>query len=258
MDNKKQYNWLTIAQQIRAHPAHIWIGEYEAVANFVHELLSALLCSQKACKQCGTCLNIREKQHHLVMWLTPEKQYTLDVLEPLIETIAFKLEPHEDYFFILQKAETLTHACANRLLKILEEPPHGYHFILTANTTEAILPTIKSRCLINYWHDQEKTTSTSSLFNYFCTLNFPSPTTFLTLIEQEDLHERAAFELIDNVLRHWMNLYTTAIGNKTLSEQSHAHAIITLLKNALSTPPMSGSSKLFLKNLYLQLMHKKQ
>lgn len=40
----------------------------------------------------------------------------------------------------------------NALLKTLEEPPDGTVFFLTANREEDILPTIKSRCQISYFH----------------------------------------------------------------------------------------------------------
>jgi DNA polymerase III delta prime subunit len=45
------------------------------------------------------------------------------------------------------KAESL-----NALLKTLEEPPPGCVFFLTANKDEGILPTIRSRCHVTYFH----------------------------------------------------------------------------------------------------------
>ena len=46
---------------------------------------------------------------------------------------------------ILENAETMLDAARNALLKILEEPPEGVHFILTTPRRGALLPTILSR-----------------------------------------------------------------------------------------------------------------
>ena len=47
---------------------------------------------------------------------------------------------------IFYGAQNLNQNSANALLKILEEPPAGTLFILTANSAAAVLPTIRSRC----------------------------------------------------------------------------------------------------------------
>lgn len=46
----------------------------------------------------------------------------------------------------LSEAQHLNIASANALLKVLEEPPEGVLFILTAPSEAAVLPTIRSRC----------------------------------------------------------------------------------------------------------------
>jgi DNA polymerase III subunit delta' len=47
---------------------------------------------------------------------------------------------------LLQPAEALNVNAANALLKSLEEPPPGTHFILVSHRAHQLLPTIKSRC----------------------------------------------------------------------------------------------------------------
>ena len=47
---------------------------------------------------------------------------------------------------IFYGAHKLNQASANALLKVLEEPPPGVLFILTAYSAAAVLPTIRSRC----------------------------------------------------------------------------------------------------------------
>ena len=47
---------------------------------------------------------------------------------------------------LLHPAESLNANAANALLKSLEEPPAGTHFLLVAHRARFLLPTIKSRC----------------------------------------------------------------------------------------------------------------
>lgn len=47
---------------------------------------------------------------------------------------------------VIDDAHSLTEQAANALLKSLEEPPSGTHFILVSSSPEALLATIRSRC----------------------------------------------------------------------------------------------------------------
>lgn len=49
---------------------------------------------------------------------------------------------------ILYGAQMLNNSSANALLKVLEEPPQGVLFLLTANSQAAVLATIRSRCAV--------------------------------------------------------------------------------------------------------------
>ncbi len=50
--------------------------------------------------------------------------------------------------FLIANAERMTIQAANSILKLLEEPPTGWIFILTASDTSALLNTIVSRCQV--------------------------------------------------------------------------------------------------------------
>jgi DNA polymerase-3 subunit delta' len=53
--------------------------------------------------------------------------------------------------FIISQAERLHPTAANKLLKLLEEPPAHVVFVLVSSRPEAVLPTIRSRCqLLNF------------------------------------------------------------------------------------------------------------
>ncbi len=55
---------------------------------------------------------------------------------------------HEGSFriFLIRNAERMTPQAANSLLKLLEEPPVSWIFILTASDSSLLLPTVVSRC----------------------------------------------------------------------------------------------------------------
>lgn len=48
---------------------------------------------------------------------------------------------------VIWMAELMNEVCANKILKVLEEPPHDTVFILVSNEPEGVLQTIRSRCL---------------------------------------------------------------------------------------------------------------
>jgi DNA polymerase III subunit delta' len=54
--------------------------------------------------------------------------------------------PHCHRWILVEDAHRLHGASANMLLKTLEEPPAGTHFILVTHRPDAVLQTIRSRC----------------------------------------------------------------------------------------------------------------
>lgn len=56
-----------------------------------------------------------------------------------------QVTPNQPTAIVLPQSDTLSIPAQNTLLKLLEEPPKGYHFILTATAASQLLPTIVSR-----------------------------------------------------------------------------------------------------------------
>lgn len=52
----------------------------------------------------------------------------------------------EKKIFIIQNIDNTLDSAQNKLLKILEEPPQNVYFILTCQSENLVLPTIRSRC----------------------------------------------------------------------------------------------------------------
>jgi DNA polymerase III subunit delta' len=80
---------------------------------------------------------------------TPETQeISIDQIRTLVLARA-AFPPHEGRakVFVIKRAEELSHAAANALLKTLEEPGSGTHFVLLSSAPDSLLPTIRSRTL---------------------------------------------------------------------------------------------------------------
>ncbi len=113
-----------------------------------------LNCPQPAapgipCGSCHTCQRIERMQHPDLMVIQAEEGSTtlkVDQIRTLQSGLA--LAPYEATYKIalLLRFEEANPNAANALLKTLEEPPRQVILFVTAQDTEALLPTIVSRC----------------------------------------------------------------------------------------------------------------
>jgi len=232
-------------------PTQLWLGNHDILQNKIQDFLQNILCKNNTCKTCATCRQIAQQQHHAVMWLHPEKNYTLEDLKPISQTISFALNKDQQFFFILEKADFLTSVCANSLLKSIEEPPQGYYFILLAERQDAILPTIRSRAVTTSLYTKKYHASDHPLFDYFSSTNYSDPSQFLKTLDSSKINEKESIELLDSLIIFWADAIkrTTIQGKETKKYEQ----VFVLLKKALEQSPMPGSSKLFWKNLFLQI-----
>lgn len=226
-------------------PAQLWVGSHDHLVQHVTTYLQEILCTDTGCATCNTCQHIQEQQHHNVSWLAPVTNYTIDQITELQQRMSFVLEDHEHHFFILQKAEALTTVCSNRLLKSIEEPPTGYHFIFLAQQKEALLKTIQSRCLLKTFQSESPSTSQHPIYTTFISRT-PDPILFEKTLATNTPNERESLELTQALFSYWATEYKQNANAYTL-------ACVNLFKYALTKPAMPGSSKVFWKNLFLQL-----
>lgn len=246
------------------HPAYLFVGDTESLLAHTITALQQQFCTQnekigsvraetiQACQVCIQCRKVREQQHESILWLAPQKQYALEDLKPIFSTISFALDTDQHFYFVLQQADLLTSACANALLKSLEEPPAGYHFILLASRSESLLATIKSRCLItNVGHSYVP--PTASLLPFFTTTQFQDPLAFIKELENSNPNEWQSIELLDQLFVHWSMKYKKAVIANDATKIKSSERMMQHIKKAMAQPPMPGSSKIFWKNLFLQI-----
>jgi len=212
----------------------LWIGKNNLLLEKVEQYLSECFCPNKTRDMCSTCESLRTNQHPNVVWLTPEKGYLTSDIEIIFKKISFSLNTDEQFFFILNKSERLGIICSNKLLKILEEPPRGYNFILLSNNLNAILPTIQSRSLIKPFTSNSEESLHPLLTFFDKTIN---PVAFDQELRNNALSEHDTMQILDE-------LFGSIDKNDTDK--------ITYIKNAMSHPPQPGGSNLFWKNFYLK------
>lgn len=233
-------------------PLQLWFGHHQELLEQAQIFLQSVLCINK-CGICTICQNIRQQQHHAIMWLTPEKNYTIAQLQPIFETISLQLAPDEQFFFVIEHADALTPTCANSLLKVMEEPPTGYHFLLLAERQDDILPTIRSRAMITSFYKQEDVAQEHPLLFYFNGIKPLNPRDFLQDLDRAAISERESVDLADDLLGFWMRSLNDGLRKRNRKTILQSKKMVRIFKDALLSPPMPGSSKLFWKNLFLRV-----
>lgn len=103
------------------------------------------------CGRCGPCTQIANGTHPDVLEVAPDPDKATQIIpvsavREVVRTAGFHRFSARKRFVIVDPAEALQAAAANALLKTLEEPPEGTHFVLICTRASALLPTIRSRC----------------------------------------------------------------------------------------------------------------
>lgn len=115
-------------------------------------LAAAILCGagrDEPCGGCPSCRLVAQGAHpDLVVLAADGTSLKIDQIRALQHEAALAPYYGAGRVFLVEEAERLTVQAANSLLKILEEPPAGSVFILTAASQHAMLPTVVSRCRV--------------------------------------------------------------------------------------------------------------
>jgi DNA polymerase-3 subunit delta' len=123
------------------------IGKTSLALNFAQAL--NCLDQEKPCGYCLACSKIARGHHPDVQVIKGEGgTIKIDQMRALRHEAA--LSPLEGHWkvYIIRQMEQATAEAANCLLKTLEEPPTHVILLLTATESEALLPTIVSRCQV--------------------------------------------------------------------------------------------------------------
>ena len=236
------------------HPTHLWISDSETLEYKIIEFLQAKLCKNHACQSCIICMQIASKEHPWIIWINPERSYTLDQIDEIITMSSFQLDDQEQRFFIFPQAERLTDQCSNRLLKTIEEPFAGYKFFFLAARIQAIPLTIQSRCVLQKFASSIALEKHSSFLQPFLALRFTDPINFIKQLDLLEIKEQETKELIDELFDHWSTIAKKELESEKKNSLTTEN-ILRIIQQAIKNPPMTGSTKIFWKNLYITAHH---
>lgn len=108
--------------------------------------MEAVPCGERLCNQCDRVLN---GDHPDMMELdASESKAQLERVRDLRASVLTRPLLSERRVFAINHAEQLSEPSQNALLKILEEPPPYARFLLFTARSEALLPTVRSRCIL--------------------------------------------------------------------------------------------------------------
>lgn len=135
--------------------AYIINGENRSGKEFVAKIFAkTLLCEQhgaEPCNECHSCSQADSKNHPDIIYVTHEKPNTIgvdDIRAGINDTVMIKPYSSQYKIYIINEAEKMSPQAQNAILKTIEEPPQYAVFILLTNSTDLILPTILSRCIV--------------------------------------------------------------------------------------------------------------
>lgn len=139
----------TILSKTRFH-SYLICGESSEEKDKITDLLvSAFVCENTHTVPCGICNSCRKKaaDNHPDI-IKADSSVTADDLRGILEYVFYKPNTSPNRVFVFENADKLTEIKQNILLKTLEEPLENNIFILSAESSETILQTVLSRCLL--------------------------------------------------------------------------------------------------------------
>lgn len=216
--------------------AFLLVGKAVEKEALIGKIASLLLCaspqSEGACGVCHACQWFLQGLHpdYCVFGEDGETILVEDLrnLHGFLEKTA-----HQNRFKVItvHRVEALSIYTANALLKNLEEPPERTVFLLTAQSIQKVLPTIRSRCIPIYLHDYSvKFSNTDQSVKEVLFWGTGS------LFNQEEIFEKIIAETLETLylFYYWVAEYcrygaTKNTGHLSVSEQVRVDAFLEIL-----------------------------
>ncbi len=121
------------------------------------QIAAAAVCRRGSDVPCGSCRACRKAAaniHPDIITVTrlpdskgrPRREIVVDQVRELSADAAVLPNESERKVYIIEDADTMNVQAQNAALKLLEEPPEGVIFLLCAQNTSLLLPTVRSRC----------------------------------------------------------------------------------------------------------------
>jgi len=142
---RRHFERLLAAGPRSLHHAYLFVGQEGLGKRAFAQEMGALIVSggaedqsyDRARRGLHPDLSLVEREGDLIR---------LEQIQPLVAELSLRPFLSSERVWIVDEAERLHPAAANKLLKSLEEPPAHVFFVLVSDEPEALLPTILSRC----------------------------------------------------------------------------------------------------------------
>lgn len=117
-----------------------------------YKIAQATFCETKsgdACGECRQCIKMLHDNHPDFLLIEPDgKQIKSAQIEAFQDFLNVKGYDSHNKVVLINDAEKMNVTSQNKILKTLEEPPEGVKIILVLNKSDALLPTVVSRCQV--------------------------------------------------------------------------------------------------------------
>ena len=124
-------------------------------------LAAAQLCreTEKPCLSCNVCRKVLQEIHPDVITVqdTDRKELAVDTVRQLKQDVYIRPNEGDRKVYLFADCEQLNERDQNVLLKIVEEGPAYASFIFCTESAHALLPTIRSRCVMMDLREDEDT-----------------------------------------------------------------------------------------------------
>jgi DNA polymerase-3 subunit delta' len=123
-------------------------------ATTARALARALHCTVApgiGCRECPSCRRVDAGMHAGVEWIVPETaggKIKVEVARELATRLLSAPFEGDAHLVVFDPADALTEQAWNALLKTIEEPRPGVHFVSIAQGLDSLLPTILSRSAV--------------------------------------------------------------------------------------------------------------
>lgn len=208
----------------------------------------------KGCTKCYFCRSLDDTTQAgaygippCVIWLMPKDHgYVREQIDDSLAVLTVALDTHESSAIVIQSADQLHSATANRLLKIIEEPPAGWHIILTTERPADVLPTLRSRCIDRHCEPTTDNFPVSAIYEplpspIMLWLENPSPARWLEICGKIDELPRtvpATISALDRLIKLWHTRWSE-------HQDFRSQAMLTILTEMAENPPPSGGTNGF-------------
>lgn len=141
-------------RQDKVSHAYVLVGEAGAGKKTLANVYAMALQCEKGgavpCKACDSCKKANSKNHPDIIYVEHEKSASIGVDEiraQVVDDVAIRPYNGRYKIYIISDADKMTQQAQNALLKTIEGPPEYAVFLLLTTNMDALLPTIRSRCV---------------------------------------------------------------------------------------------------------------